>query len=256
MNIVIIEDEPLTAEDLSDIVSAQGSDIRIAAVLDSVKSGIEYFQSKPAVDLIFSDIQLGDGLSFEIFRSGAVPAPIIFCTAFDEYGLEAIRSNGIEYILKPFSEQSISRAIAKYHQLQRHFSAPVIDFGQLIRAMGEAVHAGHPRASTLLVYHRDKVLPIGLDEVALFYVEQELTHLHCFNGRSYVVPQTLDELDALAKGIFFRVNRQYLVHRNAVQDANHYQPRKYVVNLTIPFKEVLVVSKNRTNGFLDWLTKR
>lgn len=253
MNIVIIEDEPLTAEDLADIVGAQGHDFHISAILDSVKSAISFFKHAPPVDLVFSDIQLGDGLSFEIFRTTPIQAPIIFCTAYDEYALEAIRTNGIEYILKPFTEQSIARAIAKYHQLKNHFSAPIIDFEKLIRAM--VPRQNDPKPAALLVYHRDKLLPMAWDEVALFYIENELTHLHCFNAKSYVVPQTLEELDELAKGKFFRVNRQYLVNRRAIQDANHYQHRKYVLNLTIAFKEALVVSKNRTNGFLTWLTQ-
>src|SRR5882762_11416091 len=102
MNIVIIEDEILTAEDLADIIGQIDKDIRITAVLNSVEASIRYFSEPRSTDLVFSDIQLGDGLSFEIFRSVRIGAPIIFCTAYDEYALQAIRSNGIEYILKPF----------------------------------------------------------------------------------------------------------------------------------------------------------
>jgi two-component system response regulator LytT len=255
MNIVIIEDELLTAEDLTDIISQMGPQVNISAVLHSVKDAIAWFWDNPPVDLVFSDIQLGDGLSFEVFRSVRVHAPVIFCTAYDEYALEAIRNNGIEYILKPFTTESIVKAIDKYHQLKRHFIPVEIDYEKLIRSI-TAGSRPEKKASSILVYHKDKVLPVGLDEIALFYIDGEITRLHCFNGKSYIVSQALDELEELAQGNFFRVNRQYLVSRRAVQDANHYLPRKYVVNLSIPFKETLVVSKNRTTAFLQWLTRQ
>jgi len=254
MNIVIIEDELLMAEDLTEIISRIGSGIRIAAVLNSVKEAIDFFKKELPVDLIFSDIQLGDGLSFEIFRTGPVKAPIIFCTAYDEYALDAIRNNGIEYILKPFTAESIVRAIDKYHRLKKHFVPLEIDYEKIIRAVTGNESAGI-RTSSVLVYHRDKIVPIGLDEVAIFYIDQDLVHLHCFNGKTHIVNQTMDELEQLSKGVFFRVNRQYLVNRRAVIDAHHYQHRKYVVNLSVHFRETLIVSKNRASDFLQWLTR-
>jgi DNA-binding LytR/AlgR family response regulator len=250
MNIAIIEDEPLTLEDLTDLITGLDGAIRIVAVLTSVKAAMNYFRQGNAVDLIFSDIQLGDGLSFEIFRQAPVSAPIVFCTAYDEYAMDAIRANGIEYILKPYTRESISAAIDKYRRLQDHFVPKAIDFEKMIRAVtGQRTQ----QTGSVLVYHRDKILPIPLEDVALFYVEHDCTHLHCFNGSSYLVNQALDELEQLSPGLFYRVNRQFLVNRRAVKDANHYQHRKYVVNLSIHFKEVLVVSKNRTSGFLEWL---
>src|SRR5712672_2657177 len=121
MNIVIIEDELLTAEDMAEIINSMKEEITISAMLHSVKDAVSFFRENPNVDLIFSDIQLGDGLSLEIFQSVEIKAPIIFCTAYDEYALEAIKSNGIEYILKPFTAETVIRAIDKYHQLKKHF---------------------------------------------------------------------------------------------------------------------------------------
>ena len=254
MNVIIIEDEIMTAEDLTEIIGNLGKDVHIQAVLYSVKDAIEYFRDGPRADLVFSDIQMGDGLSFEIFRAVRIEAPIIFCTAYDEYALDAIRSNGIEYILKPFTAETVSRAFDKYTQVKKYFIPADVDYEKLIRALT----GGSPTATvgSILVYHKDKILPIGLDEIALFYIDGEVTRLHCFNGRSYIVNQSLEELEEVSNGNFFRVNRQYIVSRRAVVDANHYPPRKYVVNLSIPFKEVLVVSKNRTTDFLQWLTRK
>jgi two-component system response regulator LytT len=255
MNIVIIEDELLTAEDLAEIIGRLDNDIQLSAILHSVKDSIDYFRERPPTDLVFSDIQLGDGLSFEIFRAVPIRAPIIFCTAYDEYALEAIRNNGIEYILKPFTAETVIRAIDKYHQLKKLFMPVELDYEKLIRSItGSDRPAKQP--SSILVYYKDKIVPVGWDEIALFYVEGDLTHLHGFNNKNYIVNQSLDELEQLSKGNFFRVNRQYLVNRRAVVDANYYSNRKYVVNLSVPFKEVLVVSKNRTTAFLQWLTRQ
>ena len=254
MNIVIIEDEPLTAEDLTDIIGRIGGDIRILAVLDSAKTAISFFLNRPKVDLVFSDIQLGDGLSFEIFRSARVDAPIIFCTAYNEYALDAFRSNGIEYILKPYTRESIIRAIDKYYQLKKHFVPAEVDYEKIIRTITGGDK--NKTAGSVLVYHREKIIPIGFEEIALFYIDKDLTYLHCFNGRSYVVEQSLEELEEAARGDFFRINRQSLVNRRAVLDASHYENRKYVVNLSIPFREALVVSKNRTGPFLQWLSRQ
>jgi len=254
MNIVIIEDELLTAEDLTEIIGRLGSNIRIVAVLDSVKAAIAFFLKKQKIDLVFSDIQLGDGLSFEIFRVARIDAPIIFCTAYNEYALDAIRSNGIEYILKPYTTEAIVRAVDKYYQLKKHFVPVDVDYEKIIHAITGS--DGKKAAGSVLVYHRDKIIPIGFGDVALFYIDHDLTHLHCFNGKSYVVDQPLDELEQLTKGDFFRINRQYLVNRRAVQDASHYENRKFVVNLAIQFKEAPIVSKNRTADFLQWLTRQ
>jgi len=255
MNIAIIEDEIMTAEDLAEIIGRLDNDIRLSATLHSVKSALAYFQEQPPIDLIFADIQLGDGLSFEIFRTVRIAAPIIFCTAYDEYALEAIRSNGIDYILKPFTAETVIRAIDKYHRLKRHFVPIELDYDKLIRSISGADQVSS-QAGSILVYHKDKIVPVGFEAIALFYVEGELTRLHGFNNKNYVVNQSLEDLEELTPPNFFRINRQFLVNRRAIIDANHYLHRKYVINLSVPFKETLIVSKNRTTAFLQWLTRK
>jgi two-component system response regulator LytT len=254
MNIAIIEDEQLTAEDLAELISRIDKGIRVIALLDSVKNATAFLQQGLAVDLIFSDIQLGDGLSFEIFKTIPIQAPVIFCTAYDEYALDAIKNNGIEYILKPYTEQCIRTAIDKYRRLKDHFISGEPDYEKIIQAI-TGNKTAERKASSILVFHRDKILPVSLDEAAIFYIDNELTHLQCFDNRDYVLNQSLDELEELCGIAFFRINRQHLVNRRAIQDANHIQHRKYIVNLSIRFKETLVVSKNRTGNFLEWLIK-
>jgi DNA-binding LytR/AlgR family response regulator len=249
MKILIIEDEIISAEDLADIIVKIDPSFTIAALIYSVKEAIQYLSVHKDIELIFSDIELGDGLSFEIFKSVSVNIPIIFCTAYDQYAIEAFKTNGIDYILKPFDTQSIVNAIHKYRQFKKYFSP--IDYTKLL----EQLTGNQPGVSnSILVYQKEKILPIRLDDIALFYIERETTHLLCFNKTTYTITQTLDELEKTGKGRFFRTNRQYLVNRSAVTDAAAYFHRKYIVNLSVSFPEKIMVSKNRVTDFLTWLT--
>ncbi len=255
MNIVIIEDELLTAEDMAEIINNMKEDITISAMLHSVKDAVSFFKENPKVDLIFSDIQLGDGLSLEIFQSVEIKAPVIFCTAFDEYALEAIRSNGIEYILKPFTKNTIISAINKYRRLKTHFTPASMDYEKLFQAITRSTRPDNEHRS-VLVYYKDKVLPIALNDIALFQIDGEVNRLQCFDGKSFIINQSLDELEQIAQDQFFRTNRQYLVNRRAVRDASAYFNRKYLVNLTVVVKEAIIVGKNKSPAFLEWLAKR
>jgi DNA-binding LytR/AlgR family response regulator len=250
MEIVIIEDEKLTAEDLAATIQSVEPDTRIAAILGSVKEAVAYFREGVACDLIFSDIQLGDGLSFEIFRTARIEAPVIFCTAFDEYAISAFKANGIDYILKPFNTKSIEAALNKYHQLQHSFTGPALNYDGVIKALMKEVPASSVH---VLIHHKDKILPVKVDDIALFYVEHEITRLLTFDNKSYVINKTLEDLEQVTGKGFFRVNRQCLVNRRAVRDASRYFSRKLAVNISVPFKETITVSKEKTPQFLSWL---
>ncbi len=251
MKILIIEDEIMSAEDLADIIVKLDPDFTVAAMLHSVKEAVAYLKTHTDISLIFSDIQLGDGLSFEIFKSVPVNVPIIFCTAYDQYAIEAFKNNGIDYILKPFDTQSIVQAIYKYKQFRKYFN-PDIDYNSLLGQLGNPQRS--VASSAILVYQKDKVLPVRFEEVALFYIAHDLTHMLCFNKKVYVINQTLDELEKTVGDHFFRANRQQLVSRQAVKDAVAYFNRKYVINLSVEFPEKIIVSKNRVTDFLTWLT--
>src|SRR3989339_245967 len=174
MKIVIIEDELLTAEDLKNTILDIEPDARVIAILSSIKEAVFYFQKNERPDLIFSDIQLGDGLSFEIFKEIPITTPVIFCTAYDEYALQAFKANGIDYILKPFDEKAVRTALGKFVKLKD----PGPDLQKQIR---QAPH------SSLLVYQRDKIFPIRLCDVALIYVENEITHLLTFEKKIFTI---------------------------------------------------------------------
>lgn len=252
MNIVIIEDEAVVAEELEiNIRKLIDSPVEIVQ-LKSVKSGIDYFRDHDAPDLVFSDIQLGDGLSFEIFISQPIAVPVIFCTAYDEYALDAFKANGIDYILKPFTTKILNAALQKYMQLKKIFSSDQTpQYGALLKLIGGK---DVDKASSVLVYHLDKIIPINLDDIAMFYLQNEIIHLLTFSGKIYYPNKNLDELERLSGSSFFRVNRQNLVCRNAILDVSSFFSRKLSLNLKFPFTEKVIVSKAKAPQFLSWLT--
>jgi two-component system response regulator LytT len=253
MQIVIIEDEKLTATDLAETILRVAPKAQIVAILPSVSSAIEWFQQNEHPDLIFSDIQLGDGLSFEIFKTISTNTPVIFCTAFDEYALRAFEANGIDYILKPFDQLNIEMSLQKYHKLKNKFSGNTANIEQLIQWMAQQKR---PSQGSVLVYKQDKILPVRFDDIALFYIENEITHLVTFDQKKYTINKTIENIEEIASNDFFRVNRQFLVHRRAIKEASHYFARKLSLTLCIPFQETITVSKNKVADFLNWLSSR
>lgn len=251
MNIVIIEDEAVVAEDLEmNIRKLIDEPINIAQ-LRSVKEGISYFKKNDAPDLIFSDIQLGDGLSFEIFVSQSISVPVIFCTAYDEYALDAFKANGIDYILKPFTLQTLDSSLQKYRQLKKVFSTDQTP--QFDALMQMLVGKNSQTVASVLVYHQDKIIPVKLDDIAMFYLANEITHLLTFSGKIYYPNKNLDELERLSGNFFFRANRQHLVCRKAITDVSSFFSRKLSLNLNFPFAEKIIVSKGKAPQFLSWL---
>lgn len=247
MRILIIEDEQLIAEDLMDMLKNVCADCEIVAHLSSVQEGIDFFAKPQKIDLIFSDIQLGDGLSFEIFKQCELNIPVIFCTAYDEYAIEAFKVNGVDYILKPYSEEKIREAVEHYEKLKLSFSS---DAG-LSNAISELL----PSESTILVHHKEKIIPLKINEIALAHIRNEMVYLKTFSGENFLINKSLDELEDLLGENFYRANRQFIVNRAVVKDVTTFLSRKYSVNLTIPFQEQIMVSKEKMTSFLKWLRK-
>ena len=251
MKIVIIEDEKLTADDLAETILKIVPDAKIISVLHSVSTAISWFLKNEHPDLIFSDIQLGDGLSFEIFKKISTNVPVIFCTAYDEYALKAFDANGIHYILKPFDKLSIETAFNIYNKFKNKFSENSSNLDNIIRLFeNKKKHS----QSSVLVYHKDKIVPVRLEDIALFYIENEITYLLTFAQKSYTIRKTIEEIEKISSDDFFRVNRQFIVNRKAIKEAAQYFARKLSLTLTIPFKETITVSKLKVPEFLDWLS--
>ena len=250
MNVVIVEDERITAEDLRDIILEIKPDANIVKILSSVKEAVRYFKQNEMPDLIFSDIQLGDGLSFEIYQEVEINVPIVFCTAYDEYALTAFKTNGIHYVLKPFDESSIEEAITKFETLKSSFSLETPSINKILEALQQKPQE---RQGTILVHQQDKVIPIKLNDVALFFIKNEVSHLYTFQNKTYYLNKTLEEIQQLVTEDFYRANRQIILNRNAVKDVSQTLSRKVSVNLNVPFEEAVLVSKEKMTDFLHWL---
>jgi DNA-binding LytR/AlgR family response regulator len=254
MNIVIIEDEPVVADDLQLSIKQLIDEPVTIVQLQSVKEAITYFAAGNNPDLVFSDIQLGDGLSFEIFAAIDIAVPVIFCTAYDEYALEAFKANGIDYILKPFTTDTLQQALERYSQLKKVFQVnhQVPQYEALMELLAKKETS---KPSSVLVYHQDKIIPIKLEDIALIYLANEVAHLLTFSGKVFYPNKNLDELEKTCGSYFFRANRQFLVSRKTIVDVSSFFSRKLSLNLNIPFTEKIIVSKGKASQFLAWLAK-
>lgn len=250
LKVVIIEDEKHTAIDLADTLKSLDAGIEIVTILSSVEQAIRFFKEENNFDLIFSDIQLSDGLSFRIFSTVKTKVPVIFCTAFDKYALEAFDANGIDYLLKPFNNESVAKALEKYRSLKSNFVPPAGDIERIIQQLEKKL-TGKP--NSILVYQGDKILPVEISQIALFYLEDQYVFAFTFKSQRYILTQSLEEIENLCGNSFFRANRQFLVNRGAIKDASRYFNRKMLINLKIDFPQQILVGKLKVTPFLEWL---
>jgi two-component system, LytTR family, response regulator LytT len=253
LRILIIEDEKLTADDLRNTIKSIDANVVFMDTITNVEEGLDYFKTNPKIDLIFSDIQLTDGQSFEIFEKTKPLAPIIFCTAYNEYALKAFDTNGIDYILKPFSKSSVEKAISKFKNITK-VNEVKYDFSEVISALRNQEIAN--KSTSIIVHQGDKILPINIDTIALFYIEDGNVKALTFDQKQLITNYKLEDLEKKFTPQFYRVNRQFFVNRQAVKDATQYFHRKLILNLTISYKEQIIVSKERVTSFLNWLQEQ
>jgi len=203
MNVVLIEDEKLVSEDLSDILLSLDGNITISQTISSVKEAVSYFKHHDSPQLIFSDIQLGDGYSFEIFKELQTTTPVIYCTAFNQHALQAFENNGIAYVLKPYSKNTIKQALDKYQSLKKTFGLQQqVNYDNLLAAItGQTV-----KPQTLLVNFKNKIIPVKIADIAFFTIENKATSLMTLQNQQFAISQTLDELEEICGNCFFRAN--------------------------------------------------
>ena len=209
---IIIEDEHIAQQNLLETLKNTGFDVEVDAILSSVKESIEYLNSGKKTDIIFSDVQLADGLSFDIFREVSVTTPVIFITGFDRFMLYAFENNGIDYLLKPVGKEELSHARLKYKMLEDHF----IRHDQSLKNLLEFTN---PKKKTRLIVKKGiENISIKLEDIAMFYTENKMVYLVDKNQKKYIVDRTLNELEVeLDNAIFFRANRQYIINLNFVK---------------------------------------
>jgi DNA-binding LytR/AlgR family response regulator len=253
MNIIIVEDEIKAAKSLANMITSIKPEAKIVATIQSIERAVTYFSENERPDLIFMDVQLSDGICFDIFKAVKITSPVVFCTAFDEYTLEAFKSNGIDYIVKPISKESIVNAFKKVEELKNFFQqSNQPDISELITKLGSP-----EGKKTFLVFQDNKYITVPTDTIAYFYIKREATTIVCFDKQEYVLPQSLDHVHSLlAPSQFFRVNRQYLINFSAVKETERYYTRKLFVRLVLPTPDTLLINKEKMYEFLNWLENR
>ena len=247
MNVLVVEDETYTAELLKEIIE-NNSNFLVINITKSIVDTVRFLSKhQDKIDLMFLDIQLEDGYCFEIFKHIDVTVPVIFCTAYDEYTLNAIKNNGIEYILKPFQEKEIDEALKKFKKLVGHIQNKGIN--SLI--MPTQTHSYQERFLTQI---REKSIVIYTKDVAVFYIENEIVYMFTFDGNKYPLFKNMEYVEvACNPQSFFRINRQMIVNRNAVVSMQPYFNRKVFVQIKVSIPEKPIVSRLKVSSFKKWL---
>jgi two-component system response regulator LytT len=253
MKIIIIEDEVKAAKSLASLILQIRPAASIVASLQSIESAVNYLSQNASPDLIFMDIQLSDGLSFDIFKAVKIRCPVVFCTAYGEYTMDAIKANGIDYILKPFSQEELQNAFEKVENFKNFFQQNAQpDLSALIKMMG-----GDEGKKSFLVFQNNKYVTVSTEDIAFIYITNDTTTLVTFREKTYTIPQSLDQVQGqLSSKQFYRLNRQYLVSFPAIKEVEHYYGRKLLVKLVIPSPDNLLLGKEKTTAFLEWLENR
>ncbi len=248
MKVVILEDEPLAAEKLERYLLKFSGDIEVLCKLDSLGNAIPWIaEHQDSVDLFFMDIQLTDGLSFEIFSKIDVSKPVIFTTAFDEFAIDAFKVNSIDYLLKPITFTDLSRALKKLEQLREQLSEPM-QIGSLVRELGRKVYKDR-----FLVRMGNHIHSIPTETIAYFYAEGRDVYLKRKNGKKYLIEYTLEVLEELLDPKqFFRTNRSFIVHINAIVDVVVYANRRLKLTLDPKTEGEVVVSREKVSFFKQW----
>ena len=228
MNVIIIEDEKPSARRLQRML--EGLSVKPEVMLHSVEESIEWFNNNVHPDLIFLDIQLSDGLSFEIFEEIDIKSAIIFTTAYDEYALQAFKLNSIDYLLKPIDEEELEIAVKKFKERVPKQNPVTLDFNDIKNLLVNPIEREYKKRFSIKVGQHLKL--INIDEIECFYSENKGTYLHTSEGRNYLLDSTLEQLESeLEPHTFFRINRKFFVNINAIKDMVSYTNSRLQIKL-------------------------
>ena len=250
LTVLIIEDEKPAARRLARLLEAR--QISVSHMLHSVAESIAWFGNNAHPDLIFLDIQLSDGLSFEIFDRVTVMSPIIFTTAYDEYALQAFKLNSIDYLLKPIDEEELDAALKQYRNVSPEKRSVQLDFEDIRKLLVHPLEREYKSRFTARVGPHIKL--IQADEVECFYSENKGTYAATTEGRSYLLDTTLEQLEKeLSPETFFRVSRKFYVHINHIGDIISYTNSRLKIKMNRYRDQEIIVSRERVRDFKLWL---
>ncbi len=251
INAIIIEDERLAMQALVNMLSKVSMEVNVKARLTSVKESMDYLAGKPEADIIFSDVQLSDGLSFDIFSRSHVQIPVIFITGYDSYMMMAFEHNGIDYLLKPVDTPELEKALLKYTNLKEHFlhKRPLLPVEKLMTFISQR------KKNRLLVKKGIESIALKFEDMVLIYTQDKLVYVIDKFSKKYICDKALSELETeLDDSLFFRVNRQYIVNINYVKSFKSFEKVKLLIDLSIPeINHSIVISQETAPAFRKWM---
>ncbi len=247
MKVIILEDENRAVNHLRRMIHLLAPEMEVSAVFDTVRESLSYLEQKPEVDLIFSDVQLADGLSFEIFSRVTVDCPIIFTTAYDTYAIEAFNTNGIDYLLKPIEEERLKQAMDKARQFTTS-----INLESLLNLKPGGMNK--PAKTRFMVKVGEKILTVKVEDILAFYSFEKTTYLHTSTHRNYIIDYSLGELESmLDPARFFKINRKYIVSIEACSRIIAWSNMRLKIDIDGIDDPKIVVARERVKEFKSWL---
>lgn len=250
MNVIIIEDERPSARLLERKLNSLG--IKVNVKLHSVEESIEWFLNNSEPDLIFLDIQLSDGLSFEIFETVNISTPVIFTTAYDEYAIQAFKLNSIDYLLKPINEEDLNFAITKFKTTTNLTGNNSINIDEIKRLLVSSEEKNYKTRFSAKVGTSIKLFNVS--DISCFYSRDKTTYLYTTTGRNYILETSLDSIsNQLNPEYFFKVNRKYIININEIKDISNYSNSRLKVNLNVVVEDHIIVARERVKEFRAWL---
>ena len=255
MRVFIIEDEIPAAEKIQRFLHRYDDSIEIAGTAMSVKQAVSWLNEDGQADLLFMDIQLTDGLSFDIFKEVNFDIPVVFTTAYNEYAIEAFKANGIDYLLKPITFDALSESLAKFHALKTKLQEPgqaeatsVIDLQSALQMLSKREYK-----TRFMVKIGEHIRSVTTDQIDLFYAEGRNAYIVTQDGKRLIIDYKLETLEEMIDPKkFFRVNRTFIVEINAIKDVLVYSNSRLKVILTTNFDREIIVSREKVNAFKTW----
>lgn len=253
MNVLIIEDEPLAAQRLEVLIVDILGDVRVVAKIDSVKKSVQWLQKNAPPDLILMDIQLADGLSFQIFEQCEIRSPVIFTTAYDEYALKAFKVSSIDYILKPVDKTELANALRKLESFKNIQPLQDVLMQNISQAMSMLTRKYKER---FIIKVGEHLKTVEVSSILYFYSEDKTTFCHTRDRRKHILDFTLEQLEALVDPYeYFRVNRKYLVRGDSIQDIISYTNSRLKLVLKNAEDNDVIVARERVQDFRQWLDR-
>lgn len=257
MKALIIEDEEIIARVLANTIKKVDEEMEIVDVLPSLKVARKWFSQHAEPDILFMDIQLSDGVSFDLLEQFSLSCPIVFTTAYDEYAIRAFRVNGVDYLLKPVEEDDLRKAIEKCKKIIRQQAAPEADLKSLVHQIANPSSGNSRYKQRFVVNIRNQWMPVAVKDIACF-AKEVLNYIYLFSGERYVVDvDTLDEVEEVVDpSQFYRANRQYIINIDAIQTVKPVENSKLVIRLKEPNNKFDIdMSREKAPAFKKWLDR-